>query len=82
MKFTKKQIFNALKKETIKKVNGKYVLYPKKGGKRLGTHDSKDAANDQEAAIQISKHGRTGKELGEFSRALNPKIYSSVTKYL
>jgi|TARA_R110000851_G_scaffold15730_7_gene51902 hypothetical protein len=63
MKFTKKQIFNALKKETIKKVNGKYVLYPKKGGKRLGTHDSKDDANDQEAAIQISKHGRTGREV-------------------
>ena len=43
-------------KEKIKKVDGKYVLYPKSGGKRLGTHRSKEAAEDQEQAIQISKH--------------------------
>ena len=49
--------------ETIKKVGDKYVLYPKKGGSRLGTHSTKKSAEDQEAAIQISKHGRTGKEL-------------------
>ena len=72
MKFTKKQILNALKKETIKKVNGKYVLYPKKGGKRLGTHDSKDDANDQEAAIQISKHGRTGREVEATTTSAQP----------
>ena len=30
--------------EVIKKVGNKYVLYPKKGGKRLGTHDTKKSA--------------------------------------
>lgn len=41
--------------ETIKKVDGKYVVYPKKGGKRLGTHDTLQAAKKQLAAIEISK---------------------------
>jgi hypothetical protein len=43
-------------KETIKKVDGKYVVYPKKGGDRLGTHSTKSAAQKQLAAIEISKH--------------------------
>lgn len=42
--------------ETIKKVDGKYAVYPKKGGHRLGTHSSKAAAQKQLAAIEISKH--------------------------
>jgi len=42
-------------KETIKKVDGKYVVYPKKGGKRLGTHDTEAEAKKQLAAIEISK---------------------------
>jgi hypothetical protein len=42
--------------ETIKKVDGKYVVYPKKGGERLGTHDSYTAALKQLNAIEISKH--------------------------
>ena len=41
--------------ETIKKVGGKHVVYPKSGGKRLGTHDSKKKAQKQMAAIEISK---------------------------
>lgn len=41
--------------ETIKKVDGKYVVYPKKGGKRLGTHATKSAALKQLAAIEINK---------------------------
>ena len=41
--------------ETIKKVDGKYVVYPKSGGKRLGTHDSEEKAKKQLAAIEISK---------------------------
>ena len=41
--------------ETIKKVGGKHVVYPKKGGKRLGTHSTKEKAQKQLAAIEISK---------------------------
>ena len=41
--------------ETIRKVDGKYVVYPKRGGKRLGTHDTEKDAKKQLAAIEISK---------------------------
>lgn len=41
--------------ETIKKVDNKYAVYPKKGGKRLGTHKTKKGALAQLAAIEISK---------------------------
>ena len=41
--------------ETIRKVDGKFVVYPKRGGKRLGTHDTKEDAKKQLAAIEISK---------------------------
>tara|TARA_R110001592_G_C12932878_1_gene729658 strand:+ start:309 stop:704 length:396 start_codon:yes stop_codon:yes gene_type:complete len=41
--------------ESIKKVGKKWAVYPKKGGKRLGTHSSKAAAKKQLAAIEISK---------------------------
>ena len=44
--------------ETIKKVDGKYAVYPSKGGDRLGTHDTKKAAQKQLAAIEISKQKR------------------------
>jgi len=43
-------------KETIRKVNGKYVVYPERGGKRLGTHPTKAAANKQLQAIHIQQH--------------------------
>lgn len=43
-------------KETIKKVDGKHVVYPKKGGKRLGTHPTREKAEKQLAAIEISKN--------------------------
>lgn len=49
--------------ETIKKVDGKYVVYPKKGGKRLGTHDTLSAAKKQLAAIEISKHEGINEEI-------------------
>ena len=42
--------------ETIRKVDGGYAVYPKKGGKRLGTHRTRKAALKQLAAIEISKH--------------------------
>jgi len=41
--------------ETIKQVGDKWVVYPKKGGKRLGTHDTKEKAKAQLAAIEINK---------------------------
>lgn len=45
-----------LMKEIIKKVaDGKYAVYPKSGGKRLGTHPTKKAALKQLAAIEINK---------------------------
>ena len=40
--------------EVIKKVGNKYVLYPKKGGKRLGTHDTKKVSRNQESAAIVS----------------------------
>ena len=43
-------------KETIKKVAGKHVVYPKDGGKRLGTHESEEEAKEQLAAIEASKN--------------------------
>ena len=42
-------------RETIRKVDGKYVVYPKKGGKRLGTHSTKAAAEKQLTAIHLNK---------------------------
>lgn len=53
------KLFEAFVNETIKKVDGKFVVYPKKGGKRLGTHTTKKAAQKQLVAIEISKarHG-------------------------
>ena len=41
--------------ERIEKVDGEYVVYPKKGGKRLGTHKTRKEAQKQLAAIEISK---------------------------
>jgi hypothetical protein len=48
-------LLRLLIRETIRKVGDKWVVYPKKGGKRLGTHDTEDAAKKQLAAIEISK---------------------------
>ena len=42
--------------ETIRKVEDGWAVYPKKGGKRLGTHKTRKAALKQLAAIEISKH--------------------------
>ena len=41
--------------ETIRKEGDKWVVYPKKGGKRLGTHPTKKAALKQLAAIEMNK---------------------------
>lgn len=44
-----------LTSETIKKVGDKYAVYPKSGGDRLGTHDTKEKALSQLRAIEASK---------------------------
>jgi hypothetical protein len=41
--------------ETIKKVDGKWVVYSKMNGKRLGTHDTEEQAKSQLRAIEASK---------------------------
>ncbi len=50
------KLFEDFVNETIKKVDGEFVVYPKKGGKRLGTHATRKGALKQLAAIEISKH--------------------------
>ena len=44
-------------REIIRKVGDEYAVYPKKGGKRLGTHKTRKGAEDQMTAIHISKYG-------------------------
>ena len=46
--------------ERIEKVGSKYVVYPSKGGKRLGTHDTREKALAQLRAIEASKHQSEG----------------------
>ncbi len=41
--------------EVIKKVNSKWAVYPEKGGKRLGTHDTRKQAEKQLQAIHLNK---------------------------
>jgi len=55
---TIKELIEQELEETIKRTKNKYVVYPKKGGKRLGTHKTKKAAKKQLAAIEISKAKR------------------------
>ena len=49
------EIVREVIRETIRKVDGKYVVYPEKGGKRLGTHSTKKAAEKQLTAIHLNK---------------------------
>ncbi len=50
-------------RETIRQIDpGVWAVYPKKGGRRLGTHRSKASAERQLAAIEISKSKRRGKK--------------------
>jgi len=50
------EIIREVLSETIRKVDGKYVVYPKHGGDRLGTHDTREKALAQLRAIEASKH--------------------------
>lgn len=51
----KKSELRELVKEVIRKVGDEYAVYPKKGGKRLGTHSTRKGAEKQLAAIHINK---------------------------
>ena len=48
--------------ETIRKIDDKYVVYPEKGGKRLGTHPTKKAAEKQLTAIHLNKETVSGRK--------------------
>jgi uncharacterized protein involved in exopolysaccharide biosynthesis len=50
----KVKIYRSLN-ERIENEDGKFVVYPERGGKRLGTHDTEEDAKKQLAAIEISK---------------------------
>jgi hypothetical protein len=52
----KKSELRELVREVIRKVGDEYAVYPKKGGKRLGTHKTRKGAEDQMTAIHISKY--------------------------
>jgi hypothetical protein len=47
-----------LSEKIVRLKGGKWAVYPKKGGNRLGTHDTKASALRQLAAIEISKNRR------------------------
>jgi hypothetical protein len=52
-------LLRALIQETIRQIGpATWAVYPKKGGKRLGTHSSEASAKRQLAAIEISKSRR------------------------
>lgn len=49
------QLVSEVLSETIRKVDGKFVVYPKKGGKRLGTHPTREKALAQLRAIEANR---------------------------
>ena len=54
----RKIVRSILQERLVHLPDGKWAVYPKKGGKRLGTHDTKSGALRQLAAIEISKKRR------------------------
>ncbi len=65
-------------KEKIKKVGDEYIVYPKNGGKKLGSHKSKEKALAQLRAIEFSKSKR---EVKEASAIKAPGIKTIVAVY-
>jgi len=49
------QLIREVLRETIRKVDGKYIVYPERGGKRLGAHSTRKAAEKQLTAIHLNK---------------------------
>lgn len=72
------QLVREVLQETIRKVDGKYVVYPEKGGKRLGTHTTRKAAEKQLTAIHLNKEDVN--EIGDASAS--PYSYRSSTNGL
>jgi hypothetical protein len=74
--------------EKIEKVGNEWVVYSKKGGKRLGTHPTKDAALKQLAAIEISKQKQKQvkeifyKVMEDMPKEKKLNILESIIKYL
>ena len=66
--------------ETIKQVDGKWVVYPKNGGKRLGTHDTKEKAVAQLRAIEISKNENINENKEKELKLL--KLYNKALKMM
>jgi hypothetical protein len=65
-------------KERIEKVKNKYVVYPEKGSKRLGTHNTKAAAEKQLKAIHIQQNVKeTTQDIWNSQDA-----FVSLTKYM
>ena len=62
------QLVREVIRETIRKVDGKYVVYPEKGGKRLGTHSSKAAAEKQLTAIHLNKMNEQEMSQDDFNK--------------
>jgi len=56
---------DAAVREIVRRVNGKYAVYPEKGGHRLGIHPTKAGANKQLQAIHINKAKHNMNELGK-----------------
>lgn len=74
--------------EKIQKIGDDWVVYSSKGGKRLGTHPTKNAALKQLAAIEISKQKRKEvkeafyKVMEDMSKEKKINILEYITKYL
>lgn len=49
------ELIREVVRESIRKVDGKFAVYPEKGGKRLGTHPTRKAAQKQLTAIHLNK---------------------------
>ncbi len=61
--------YTKLKKieETIQKVGNKWVVYPKMGGERLGTHDTYEDALKQLRAIELQKFEKINNKIDELA---------------
>jgi len=64
----KKSELRELVRETIRKIGDEYVVYPERGGKRLGTHSTRKAAEKQLTAIHLNKEVMTPADPSKVSK--------------